>query len=124
MAFPVLERWLNVSSDIGAANLMMDGRPLYPHDHHPMRLNHSSDGVFELTPLSRTEHPVRYYFIDFGLSSLFRQGEPPIVLGRAGRDKEVPELSSEVPYNAYKVDVFALGNLYYKEFLLVCSSIS
>lgn len=71
-------------------------------------------------PLSRSEHPVRYYFIDFGISSQFAKGDSPYVLGRQGRDKEVPELSSDIPYNAFKVDIFILGNLYKKEFIQVC----
>ncbi|KAI0691780.1 kinase-like domain-containing protein [Cerioporus squamosus] len=103
--------------DIGAANVMMDGRAMYPDGHHPIRTDYSPDGAHEVRPLPRSNCDVRYYFIDFGLSSQFREGESPMVLGRAGRDKEIPELSSEVPYDAYRADVFALGNLYYKEFV-------
>ena len=77
------------------------------------------DAIHELRPLSRTSCPVRYYFIDFGLSRMFKEGESPLVLGRTGRDKEIPELSSEVPYDAFRADVFALGNLYYKELVSV-----
>ncbi|KAH9926080.1 kinase-like domain-containing protein [Amylocystis lapponica] len=103
--------------DCASANIMMDGRPLFPHGHHPVRLETSQDGVHILSPLSRIDHPVRYYFIDFGISSQFKRGESPLVLGRKGRDKETPELSSEVPYNAFKVDIFVLGNLYRKELI-------
>ncbi|RPD57198.1 hypothetical protein L226DRAFT_113083 [Lentinus tigrinus ALCF2SS1-7] len=103
--------------DIGAANVMMDGRALYPEGHHPVRLNYSPDAVHEIRPLSRSSCGVRYYFIDFGLSTRFKEGESSLVLGRAGRDKQIPELSSDVPYDAYQADVFALGNLYYKEFV-------
>ncbi|GBE86772.1 hypothetical protein SCP_1000140 [Sparassis crispa] len=105
--------------DCAAANIMMDARSLYPQGHHPVRLEASRDGIFMLSPLSRSDHPVRYYFIDFGISSLIPRGESPYVLGRQGRDKELPEMSSEVPYNAFKVDIFILGNLYKKEFLQV-----
>ena len=77
------------------------------------------DAIHELRPLSRTSSPVRYYFIDFGLSRMFKERESPLVLGRTGRDKEIPELSSEVPYDAFRADVFALGNLYYKELVSV-----
>ncbi|TFK83980.1 hypothetical protein K466DRAFT_554244 [Polyporus arcularius HHB13444] len=103
--------------DIGAANVMMDGRALYPEGHHPVRRKYSADAIHELRPLSRTNCPVRYYFIDFGLSKMFEEGESTLVLGRTGRDKQIPELSSVVPYDAYRADVFALGNLYYKEFV-------
>lgn len=100
---------------------MMDGRSLYPNDHHPVRMDYSPDALYELHPLSRIDHPVRYYFIDFELSTRFLEGGSSYVLGRKGRDKEVPELSSTVPYDAFKVDIYSLGNLYDKEFLQVCS---
>lgn len=101
--------------DCAAMNIMMDGRPLYPHGHHPVRYGYSRDGASELAPLARIDHPVRYYFIDFGLSTHFAPGVSPSVVGAAGRDKEVPELSLDVPYDAFKVDIFAMGNLYVKE---------
>ncbi|KAI0049760.1 hypothetical protein FA95DRAFT_1604077 [Auriscalpium vulgare] len=104
--------------DCAAANIMMDGRPLYPGGHHPLRRSYSPDAVFPLSPLSRIDHPVRYYFIDFGISSRFPPGATPFVTGRKGRDKELPELSDDVPYDAFKADIFILGNLYKKEFLL------
>ena len=105
--------------DCAAANIMMDGRPLYPQGHHPVCRSLSPDAVYELVPLSRSDHPVRYYFVDYDISSLFPPGVPPLVVGRKGRDKEVPELSDDIPYDAFKVDVFALGNLFHKEFLEV-----
>ncbi|OBZ75942.1 hypothetical protein A0H81_04132 [Grifola frondosa] len=103
--------------DCAAANIMMDARPLYPKGHHPIRRNYSQDGVFDVTPLSRLDHPVRYYFIDFEISIRFPPGCSTYVVGKKGRDKDVPELSFDIPYDAFKVDIFALGNLYDKEFL-------
>ncbi|KAL6300716.1 hypothetical protein BKA93DRAFT_508267 [Sparassis latifolia] len=103
--------------DCASANIMMHGTALYPKGHHPVRLESSPDGIYLLSPLSRIDHPVRYYFIDFGISSLFAEDESPYVVGRKGRDKELPELSADVPYNAYKVDIFILGNLYKKDFM-------
>ena len=98
---------------------MMDGRPLYPQGHHPIRQDCLPDALHEVTPLSRTDHPVRYFFIDFDLSVRFAEGDSHYVIGDVGRDDKVPELSNDVPYDAFKVDIFALGNLYYKEFYLV-----
>ena len=100
---------------------MMDGRMLYPEGHHPVRMEFQPDGVLDAYPLARTNSQVRYFFIDFGLSELFEEGAPTLVIGCTGRDKQIPELSNEVPYDAYRADVFALGNLYYKEFLSVRS---
>ncbi|GBE85440.1 predicted protein [Sparassis crispa] len=103
--------------DCAAANIMMDGAPLYPQGHHPVRRESSPNGIYLLSPFSRLDHPVQYYFIDFGISSLFEDGESPYVVGRKGRDKELPELSDDIPYNAYKVDIFILGNLFKKDFV-------
>ncbi|KAM5537890.1 hypothetical protein V8D89_008366 [Ganoderma adspersum] len=105
--------------DVAAANIMMDGKALYPNGHHPVRRTFSEDAVYELTPLSRLEHPVRYFFIDFGISVRFADGARPEAVGVEGRCKEAPEMSFHVPYDAFKVDVFALGTLYLKEFIEV-----
>ena len=115
--FPCIQEYLH--RDIAAANVMMDGSALYPNGHHPVRRKFSEDAVYELTPLSRLEHPVRYFFIDFGISIRFTEGLPPEAVGVRGRCKEAPEMSFHVPYDALKVDVFALGTLYLKEFLEV-----
>ena len=98
----------------------MDGSPLYPLGHHPVRTNYSSNGVYEINPLSRQEHPVKYYFIDFGLSCHFKPGDSPLVVGTKGRDKEPPELSDKHPYNPFQLDIFILGNVYLQEFVQVC----
>ena len=110
---------LTLSRDVAAANIMMDGRPLYPQGYHPVRQNVTPDALYEITPLSRTDHPVRYFYIDFDLSMRFAEGEPRLATGDVGRDDKVPELSKGVPYDPFKVDIFSLGNLYYKEFELV-----
>ena len=93
----------------------MDDKPLYPNGHHPVRRDYSVDIIEELTPLHRIDHPVRYYYIDFGLSERFVEGAPPLVVGDVGRDAEVPELSSTIPYDGYRADIHALGNLFHKE---------
>lgn len=103
-------------SDIAAPNIMMDARPLYPQDHHPVQLRYCPDNVHDAIPLSRMDHPVRYFFIDFGISHGFEAHTPPMLLGRKGRNQQVPELSNTIPYDAFKVDVYALGDVFSKEF--------
>lgn len=98
---------------------MMDGRPLFPKGHHPVRLDYTPDGVSDAPYFSRQEKSVKYYFIDFGLSSYFEPEEPLLVLGTKGRDKEPPELSDTQPYNPFPLDIFILGNVYLKEFVHV-----
>lgn len=95
---------------------MMDGRALYPQGHHPVRLNFTPDALYEVAPLARAGNSVQYYYIDFDLSVRFAEGEPRLVVGDVGREDKVPELSNDVPYDPFKVDIFALGHLYYEEF--------
>ncbi|CDO69424.1 hypothetical protein BN946_scf184791.g19 [Trametes cinnabarina] len=102
--------------DIAPPNVMMDGRVLYPHGHHPVWRNRSPDAIEDLVPLARIDHPVKYFFVDFGLSVRFAPGQSPLVLGDVGRDADVPELSSTVPYDAFKADIYALGNFFDREF--------
>ena len=94
----------------------MDAKPLYPDGHHPVRLKFAPDGMHRVTPLPRAGRSIRYYYIDFGLALQFQPGVTPTALGRVGRDREVPELSDTVPYDPFKVDIFALGHLYSQEF--------
>ena len=99
---------------------MMDASPLYPNGYHPVRRYVSVDVIENVKSLARIDHPVRYYYIDFGLSVHFAGGASSLVVGDVGRDNEVPELSSTVPYDGYKADIYALGNLFHKEFDQVC----
>ncbi|KAJ3559866.1 hypothetical protein NM688_g79 [Phlebia brevispora] len=105
--------------DLSSANIMMDARPLYPQDHHPVQIDYSPDGQSEALHLRRLDHPVRYYFVDFGMSSQFVPGQPHLVLGEKCADHEPPELSAKVPYDPFKVDIFTLGNVYQKEIMNV-----
>ncbi|CAL1712395.1 unnamed protein product [Somion occarium] len=103
--------------DCAAANIMMDGRPLYPQGHHPVEINRTPDFLHEAPHLSRLDHPVKYYFIDFGISSVFGERDPPYVLGTKGRDKDPPELSDHTPYNPFMLDIYILGHVYQEEFI-------
>lgn len=108
---------LNVAHrDCSGPNIMMDGRPLYPEGWHPVRRTLSPDALREVKPLQRIDAPVRYYFVDFGLSTRFQPGEHHLVVGGKGRDQDVPELSRTIPYDPFKVDIFTLGHLYQTEF--------
>ncbi|KAI0800216.1 kinase-like domain-containing protein [Fomes fomentarius] len=102
--------------DISVPNIMMDARPLYPDGYHPVHQNYTRDALYRVSPLSRLQNPVRYYFIDFGLSTRFPPDASSYVVGEIGRDTDVPELSDHVPYDAFKVDIFSMGNVYHKEF--------
>ena len=109
-----------VCRDCSVLNIMMDAEPLFPKGFHPVARISDGSGVRFAHPRRRRDvGRVRYFFIDFGISSRFAPGASSMVLGSQGREKDVPELSEVVPYDAYKVDIFALGSLFYKEFLEV-----
>ncbi|KAI9069045.1 kinase-like protein [Trametes sanguinea] len=102
--------------DVAISNIMMDARKLYPAGHHPIRIGYTPDTLYPVTALPRAGHDVRYLYTDFGLSQHFPEGSSTLVVGDVGRDADVPELSDHVPYDAFKVDIFALGNVYFKLF--------
>lgn len=99
---------------------MMDGTAMYPEGFHPsVQIMHPS-GMKIAPVLRRCDVPsVKYYFIDFGISYNKREGESGLLTGNDGQDRDVPELSIKVPYDPFLVDVFILGNVYRKTFLLV-----
>jgi len=95
--------------DCAWANIMMDARAMFPkgwHPQSPTQLPNNAAMTHHID--SRTAvGGVRYYFIDFGIST---RGEDS-TLGFDGRER-APELSNDVPYNPYKLDVYVLGMMY------------
>ncbi|KAI0088667.1 hypothetical protein BDY19DRAFT_891112 [Irpex rosettiformis] len=103
--------------DCSVRNIMMDATALYPKGFHPVRTSLLPDASGKAPRRSRSSAYIRYYYIDYGISSYF---DPSVeqdrnVLGIDGIDREVPELSSTVPYDPFKVDVFLIGNLFKHE---------
>ncbi|KAG8854880.1 dolichyl-phosphate beta-glucosyltransferase [Tulasnella sp. 330] len=101
--------------DSAWGNVMMDGRRIFPGGWHPQSPELRPDGKHVLpdTPSSRTSvGGVRYYFIDFGISSRGLDS----VTGADGQE-EAPELSATKPYNPFKLDVYVLGMAFH-HFLL------
>lgn len=106
--------------DCAYKNIMMDASAMFPQGFHPMRELALPD-VSGLAPiLHRVDVPVRYYYIDFGISTRFATNQgPTLVLGTQGLDDEVPELSDTIPYDPFKTDIFIVGNLFRQQFLQV-----
>jgi hypothetical protein len=97
---------------------------MFPLGFHPVKdlLLHDVSTPAPIIP--RRDAGVKYYFIDYGISSYFPAGEPQPhrVVGLDGRDQDVPELSNEVPYDPFKVDIFTIGNVFLREFCDVSSN--
>ena len=96
---------------------MMDGNPLYPGGFHPVHKSCTRDGSGVVWPMSRSCFHIQYYYIDFSLSVYIPPDvHPKLVVGIFGRDQDPPELSDDVPYDPFKLDVFILGNVFRKSF--------
>ncbi|KAL1746522.1 kinase-like domain-containing protein [Schizophyllum fasciatum] len=103
-------------------NIMMDASPLYDHPYHPRRPELRRDFKGKAKAHTRTERPVTYYLIDFGLSRRYdlpfeRALEEPVL----GGDKTVPEFQNgSGPYDPFPTDVYYLGNMIRRTFLEGC----
>lgn len=107
--------------DLTGPNIMMDARPIFPRGWHFADETLTPDGIDTVKPLARIDHRVRYIIIDYDNAVRFRPGESHLIRRAGGRDQMAPELISrkEHPYDAFKLDVFTLGNLFFTEFLQV-----
>jgi hypothetical protein len=98
----------------------MDATYVYPLGFHPVEELFLGDRKTVAPRVSRLEAGVQYYFVDYGISSYFPPGSRrELVVGIAGRDQDVPELSNNVPYDPFKVDIFTIGNVLRGEFQAV-----
>lgn len=110
----------NMNSDCSEKNLLMDASSLYPNGHHPVNLDFSFDLKTTVDPLHRSKHTVRYYYVDFGISTYFPStSASTLVTGIFGRNQNVPELSDTVPYDPFKVDIFSMGQVFEELFIKV-----
>lgn len=102
-------------------NIMMDPRGLYPEMFHPEIDFRSRDFKGTAKHFSRTARPVKYYFIDFGISRRFNPEDgPPREIPIMGGDKSAPELQEDVgPLDPFPTDIYYLGNMIRKEFFEV-----
>ncbi|KAJ7902316.1 kinase-like domain-containing protein [Mycena leptocephala] len=115
--------------DCNANNIMMDGQHLFPDGFHPQNpVYKPGTPTFQKAKhYTRTQQPVKYYFIDFGLSSKFEPGQDTRVHPLEGGDKTVPEFRFReamrdptikfYPLDPFPTDIYYLGNLIRTEFL-------
>ena len=74
------------------------------------------------TPVPRSAVGVRYYFVDFGISTYIPEdASTKLVTGNLGRDQDPPELSTTIPYDPFKLDVFIIGNMFRQKLYEVSS---
>ena len=99
---------------------------MYPIPYHPAEPTHRRDWKGKVWHFSRTQRPVRYFFIDFGLSRRYSPADgPPRELPILPADKSVPEFQG-AHYNEmsdpFATDVYLIGNAIRQRFTNVGSS--
>ncbi|KAF4590496.1 hypothetical protein EYR38_009797 [Pleurotus pulmonarius] len=99
-------------------NIMMDARLLYPDGYHPFLPWRTPDMSGYAKHFTRTQRPVKYFLVDFGLSRKYApEDRPPVEPIIAGGDKSVPEFATADACDPFPVDVYTLGNLIKMYFL-------
>jgi len=112
-----VDEFTSVHRDCVRANIMMDGNAMYPEGFHPIKIRFTPDRSRLAEHTSRTVAGVKYYFVDFGLSSYFPDAATlRLTTGSDGRDQDPPELSDTLPYDPFKLDIFIIGNMLRREF--------
>jgi len=103
--------------DCVAENIMMDADAMYPEGFHPVNLDYTPDFSGPAVYTARTLAGAKYYFVDFGISVYIPESNPPaLVTGHNGRDQDPPELSDDIPYDPFKLDIFIIGNMFDRDF--------
>lgn len=98
------------------ANVMMDASPLFPEGWHftYQAKNRAYTGPARALSRSASPVPVKYYFIDFGISWKFAPQDEKLVPSCRGGDRTAPELlgdDAEEETNPFPTDVYYIGNL-------------
>ncbi|KAJ7467103.1 kinase-like domain-containing protein [Mycena latifolia] len=98
--------------DCKANSIVMDASHLFKEDPHPWRPKRTRDYRRKLPPIrSRTQHPVKYYWIDFDLSDEHDPSKGPALVDPGyGGIRHVPEFAfRDKKCNPFAVDIWCLG---------------
>ncbi|KAJ6505796.1 kinase-like domain-containing protein [Mycena vitilis] len=98
-------------SDIAPQNLMMEESQVVPEGSHFLHARtHDGFNKFFRCKNRCAVGPVKYYYIDFGLSMHFPSGQATAsTVGTLRTFPTIPELSQNVPYNPFPVDIYQFG---------------
>ena len=99
---------------------MMDPMEMYPKGFHPALTSLSPSLRKIAKRRHRSQVPrVKYYFIDWGLSSMYNDpAQARMVEGYVTGDIDIPEILLFIwPFDPFPVDVFTVGNVFKKELL-------
>ncbi|TBU31671.1 kinase-like domain-containing protein [Dichomitus squalens] len=105
--------------DVGELNIMMDPRPMFPRMFHFADSSQNREMTGSAKHYTRTWRPVKYFFIDFGLSRKHDPAAgPPRYPPIWGADRTVPEFRRSLkPCDPFPTDVYYMGNVIRQSFL-------
>ncbi|TBU31675.1 hypothetical protein BD311DRAFT_752237 [Dichomitus squalens] len=105
--------------DVGEFNIMMDPRPMFPRMFHFVDVSQNREMTGSAKHYTRTWRPVKYFFIDFGLSRRHDPATgPPRYPPIWGADRTVPEFRRSLkPCDPFPTDVYYMGNVIRENFL-------
>ncbi|KAJ7148785.1 hypothetical protein C8R43DRAFT_888696 [Mycena crocata] len=105
--------------DCALLNFDQDPKDLYPHGFYPVKTWKTPDLTGDAVAVTRTDCWPRYYIIDFGLSRRYDPiNGPPLEDVILGADKTPPEHRHSRRCNPFPTDIYFLGNLLKREFLI------
>ncbi|KZT29119.1 hypothetical protein NEOLEDRAFT_1128691 [Neolentinus lepideus HHB14362 ss-1] len=116
---------LIVHRDCTWRNIMLDPSALYPDSFHPIRTRRRRNFKGDAKHYTRTQRPVKYYLIDFGLTRRYKAEDiPPTEEIVQGGDRSAPEHQPAAleqnptkRCNPFPTDVYYLGNVIRKQLI-------
>ncbi|TDL29100.1 hypothetical protein BD410DRAFT_810883 [Rickenella mellea] len=104
--------------DCCMGNIAADSQELYPFGCRPQCNIYNADYTWRSHPRKRSEIRIKYVYIDFGLSAWYAsKDDRKLELAPWGQNKAPPELSRDIPYDGFMLDIYCLGDLVRKEWL-------
>ncbi|KAH9478457.1 hypothetical protein JR316_0008912 [Psilocybe cubensis] len=102
-----------LAPDACMLNFMMDPTDVIPGGFHHSRQYLKPNGKTRIRVRDRCKVPsLKYYIIDFETAEYFMPNS--LCIGHYGQEKEAPELSTTVPFDPFKLDIYQLGKLVHK----------
>ncbi|KAK7061494.1 NADH-cytochrome B5 reductase [Favolaschia claudopus] len=102
-----MHRYNIAHTDVARTNIVWDARPDAPDPK-------------DLKGKGKKSEPLRkkYYFIDFGLACSFSSFEERgLVKGVCGQHRNIPELSEEIAYDPFALDIRQIGEMLKRDYI-------
>ena len=99
----------------------MDSKCLFPSGHHPVRRASTPDALYPAIHKSRLHKPVKYFFVDFSMSSFvdLDNSLPAEEQANGGRVDPTGMPANKPSRDLFCMDVYMLGVVYREEILTV-----